>query len=217
MFIELVDLLRCPRDHEDSWLVAAIHERAGRDIVKGVLGCPVCMAEYPIENGVGIFGEGIPTSAVHARGTYDESDDDAAMRCAALLDLFDPGGAVILGGVWGRVARALLDISRTAILLVAPPPGILAPGDTISSIQVGERLPVAAGSMRGIALDERTSAPSLVASAARALKAGGRMVVPVAAALPPGVVERARDDLYQVGEAEAAAGTLVSLKLHRAP
>lgn len=217
MFIELVDLLRCPRDHEDSWLVAAIHERAGRDIVKGALGCPVCMAEYPIENGVAVFGEGIPPSAEHARGAYDESDDDAAMRCAALLDLFDPGGAVILGGRWGRVARALLDISRTGILLVAPPPGILAPGDTISSIQVGERLPVAAGSIRGIALDERTSAPSLVASAARALKAGGRMVLPVAAALPPGVIERARDDVYRVGEAEAATGTLVPLRLHRAP
>ena len=40
MFVELVDLLRCPHAHEDSWLVAAADETADRHIVHGSLGCP---------------------------------------------------------------------------------------------------------------------------------------------------------------------------------
>ena len=52
MFVELVDLLRCPRPHEDTWLVAAAEAMSGRHIVRGTLGCPVCEAEYPIRDGV---------------------------------------------------------------------------------------------------------------------------------------------------------------------
>jgi uncharacterized protein YbaR (Trm112 family) len=214
MFIELVDLLRCPRDHEDSWLVAAIHERAGRDIVRGVLGCPICTAAYPIENGVAIFGRGIPSAQDHARGAYDESSDDLAMRCAALLDLFEPGGAVILGGTWARAARGLLEIARTGILLVAPQPSV-PPGSTLSTIEISDGFPVAAGSIRGIALDERTCSASLLASAVHALKPGGRLVAPVSAKMPPGVIERARDDALWVAETDPASGTLVPLTVQR--
>jgi len=45
MFSELVDVLRCPRPHEESWLVLAAHRLDGRDIMAGVLGCPVCHAD----------------------------------------------------------------------------------------------------------------------------------------------------------------------------
>ena len=216
MFIELVDLLRCTRDHEDSWLVAAIYEKVDRDIIEGRLGCPICGAEYAIRGGVAIFGDG-PSSTVadDARGAYDESDDDAAMRCAALLDLFDSGGAVLLGGRWGRAARALIDITPVSVLLVAPPAGVTL-GRGLSAIRIADRLPVAAGALRGVALDERTAAPILVESAARALRPGGRLVAPVGLPLPRGVTERARDDRHWVGEAGPAASAPIALSRHGA-
>jgi uncharacterized protein YbaR (Trm112 family) len=216
MFIELVDLLRCPRDHEDSWLVAAIHEKSDRDILGGILGCPICGAEYPIRQGVAIFGDtSSTTGAEPARTRYDETDDDAAMRCAAMLDLFDPGGAIILGGTWGRAARALLDITPVSILLVDPPAGV-AIGNGLSAIRIGDRLPVAPGSLRGIALDERTGVQTLVDAAVRALKPRGRLVAPVSAAVPVEVTERARDDRHWVGEVGATPSQPIPLTRQRA-
>ena len=212
MFIELVDLLRCPREHEDTWLVAAIYEKADRDIVTGVLGCPICTATYPIRDGVAIFDESGTASPDRQRDAYAESDEDVAMRCAAMLNLFDPGGAVILGGGWCRAGRALLDITPVSILLVDPPAG-MAIGHGLSAIRIGDRLPVAAASLRGIALDDEGARPQVVEGAVRALKSGGRLIAPLSATVPPAVTEKARDDRHWVGEVGAVATPPVPLTL----
>jgi len=217
VFIELVDLLRCPRAHEDSWLVAAIYERADRDIVRGVLGCPICGAAYQIRDRVAIFDEASSLPAPReSRGAYDESDDDAAMRCAAMLNLFDPGGAVILAGAWARAAHALHDITPVSVLVVDPS-GDVALGNGVSAIRIGDSLPVAAGSLRGVAFDADTATPSLVDSAARALRPGGRLIAPNSAPLPAGIAERARDDRHWVGEAQPSASTPIALTRQRSP
>ena len=52
MFIELVDALRCPRPHEESWLVLAASRLEARHVLEGTLGCPVCHAQYPIRDGI---------------------------------------------------------------------------------------------------------------------------------------------------------------------
>ena len=210
MYLELIDLFRCTASHEEVPLVAAIHARADRDIVSGVMGCPVCSATYRIENGIAIFGPGLGPEPDGGPDVYREPDDELAMRCAAMLNLFDPGGVVVLGGTWGRTAGALLEMTETSILLVEPPPGTRL-GNGISAIRVGTTLPLAAGSVRGVALDAQTSAQTLVASAARALKGGGRLIASVAQAVPPGVVERARDDEHWVGDASAPASAPVQL------
>ena len=212
MFIELVDLLRCPRDHEDTWLVAAIYEKADRDIVAGVLGCPICSATYPIRDGVAVFSESATPSPASGRDAYSESEEDLAMRCAAMLHLFDAGGAVILCGDWCRAARALLDITPVSILLVDPPAGTTI-GHGLSAIRIGDRLPVAAGSLRGVALGDAQAAPQLVEAAVRALKSGGRLIAPISAAVPPGISEQARDDRHWVGETGPVATAPVPLTL----
>lgn len=51
MHIELVDLLRCPSPHEETWLVAAVTRFDGRDIVEGALGCPTCHRQFPVRLG----------------------------------------------------------------------------------------------------------------------------------------------------------------------
>ena len=210
MVLELIDLLRCTTPHEDSPLVASIRTRSDRDIVAGLLGCPVCGAEYPIENGIAVFGDGLPVEPARVPEPYGETDEEAAMRCAAMLALFDPGGMVMLGGAWGRCAPALLEMTRTLILLVEAPKDVRL-GGAIGGLRVGAVLPLAAASARGIALDDRTSVAGLVASAARALKPGGRLVASATSPVPAGIVERARDDRHWVGEAEPAPSAPVQL------
>src|SRR5688500_5587056 len=204
MYLELVDALRCTAQHADAPLVASISRRSDRDIITGVLGCPVCFAEYPIENGVAIFGEWNSATAGPPLERHAEPADEMAIRCAAMLDLYDPGGIVVLGGEWGRGAAELLEMTRTLVLLLQPPANVRL-GNGIAGVRTSAVLPLAPGSVRGIALDARMSTAALVASGARALKPGGRLIAAAAAPLPPGVTERARDDRHWVGEADAAA------------
>src|SRR5512140_104168 len=97
MLIPLVDALRCIRPHEDTWLVASIDRAEDRDIIEGTLGCPSCLAEYPIHDGVVHF------DAV-ARPAYRAPTEDDALRLAAALDLVDPRTTAVLHGSWGAYA-----------------------------------------------------------------------------------------------------------------
>src|SRR5687768_17696390 len=89
MFIELVESLRCPRPHELTWLVASTLEMAGRDIRRGLLGCPSCSARYPIRDGVVDFQTRDGTTPIPDSTPLAEpgGDPELAMRVAALLDL----------------------------------------------------------------------------------------------------------------------------------
>jgi uncharacterized protein YbaR (Trm112 family) len=215
MFVELVDLLRCPRPHEDSWLVAAAEATAGRHIVRGTIGCPVCQAEYPIRDGVVLFGDAVSGEAVsgHAEAPLPRWDDGEraaeGMRLAALLDLSTPGGTVVLGGAWQLCADALLALADVRVLLVDPP---RAPDlrDEVSAVR-GAALPVAPDALRGVALDGGTATPERLTAAARALRPRGRLLAPAAAPLPGGVTELARDGRHWVAEREPAPPRLVPI------
>jgi hypothetical protein len=58
-------------------------------------------------------------------------------------------------------------------------------------------------------------APTRVASAIRATRAGGRVVLPAGVALPAGVCELARDASVVVAEREAATSLPVTLHVRR--
>jgi uncharacterized protein YbaR (Trm112 family) len=214
MFVELVDLLRCPHQHEDSWLVAAADATAERHIVHGSLGCPVCHAEFPVRDGVVHFdGECVIADAPLPH--LDDGERAAeAMRLAALLDLSSAGGTVLLGGAWQGSAEAVLALADVRVLLLDPP-RVPQLREEISAVR-GAPMPVAAAAVRGAALDERTADPERVAAAARALKPGGRLVAPVAAPLPDGVTELARDGRHWVAEKAAGPPELVPLGRPRA-
>ena len=97
MFIELVDALRCPNAHEESWLVASAARMEFRHIVEGTLGCPVCKAQYPVRRGVVDFRRA-GTSTVPQHAPPDETE---AARLAAFLDLTDRAGFAVWNGVGG--------------------------------------------------------------------------------------------------------------------
>jgi uncharacterized protein YbaR (Trm112 family) len=210
MHIELVETLRCPNPHEDTWLVAAVTRFDGRDIVDGVLGCPGCRAQYPVRAGVVDFTGATGTSERAVEGREDDEPlptPDELLRARALLALGDAGGVVLLGGRLGRFGPVLEDQVQVAALLLNPTR--TRPGERAfpSALRADDVLPVAAAALRGAWLDADTATPAMLAAAVRALRPGGRLVAPVTSPLPAGVRELARDAHEWVGEATAAASS----------
>ena len=208
MFIELVDVLRCPVAHEESWLIAAAIRMEARHIVEGTLGCPVCSAEYPIRNGVVDFRRG-----AGRRPAEDvPHDPDLALRLAAMLDLADAHGFAVLLGGWGSHAAELSGIVDTPLILIDPPAHVRgAPG--MSVVRCDDEIPLAAGAARAMAMD--VGGVPRVASAVRATRQHGRLLAPVAVALPHGVRELVRDEHVWVGERERVSSPLVTLHVRR--
>lgn len=149
----------------------AADRMAGRDILEGQLGCPVCEAVYPIQQGAVRFA---PPTAAPPREATD------VLQMAAMLDLAEPGGAVLLVGSWGVYAEPLAAVVDSRFLV----------------LDVPGQVPVAAQAMRAAATD-------FPEGVVRAVKAGGRIVAPAAASAPAGVTVLARDDRYWVGQVEA--------------
>ena len=202
MFVELIESLRCPRAHESSPLIASAVRTEARHIVDGVLGCPVCGAEFPIVGGVTRFDDpAAPTPA-------ERSDAETGMRLAAFLELADARGFAILCGRWGAHAGVIRQLTDAPLVLVNPPPE--ASADSAAVILVRDVVPLAPGSARAAALD----ATSFSSSAARAVRTGGRIVGPESLTLPDDVTELVRDERVWVGEKIAvrdAAPRLVPL------
>ena len=208
MFIELVDALRCPTPHEESWLVASTSRMAFRHIVDGTLGCPVCHAQFPVREGVVDFRR-----APHAALPADvPPDEEQATRLAAFLDLTDRTGFAVLAGAWSVHAPLLRALVETPLVVVDPPDGMEGePG--ISVIRCDGELPLAAGAARGVAIDAGTG--ERVASAVRATRPKGRIVAPAGVPLPADVTELARDETVWVAERDAATSPLVRLHVRR--
>ena len=218
MHIDLIELFRCPRPHEESWLVASFDRMAGRHVTEGRLGCPVCRAEYSIEGGLLRFdgsggagggarpAAGNPPFSARAAGPREggwrPADDEEALRLAALLDLASGGGVVILSGSWSENAAQLAAITEDIHVLLHDPTTVPPAGDTgsISAIVSPGRLPLAAGVVRGVPLGPTRPADDLGRAAAQSLREKGRLVAPVGLALPEGVAGLARDERVWVAE-----------------
>ena len=212
MFIELVDTLRCPVTHEESWLVLSTRVVEARHVREGTLGCPVCLAEYPIVDGVADLRtvRGAVEDVRPAEQVNRLADADAL---AAMMDLGDPSGFAVLIGRWCERASQLLEQSSCPpLVLVDPPNGVqMQPG--LSGVRCDAAIPLAAGAARSIASDaidvERNR------SAAHATRVGGRMVAPGDATVPPGVRELARDERLWVGEREPLPSAPITLHVRR--
>lgn len=148
MFIELTDHLRCPADHAESFLVLIPGEMAGRRVVRGTLGCPVCLREYQIEQQVLRLGE----ASLPARPAV-VAPDPGADALLTLLGLEGPGGYLALVG---EAARHAADIAGLLpgihLVLVNPPEGMeLLPA---ASLVRAARLPLKRRSLRGAVLGQ---------------------------------------------------------------
>jgi hypothetical protein len=187
MFIPLVDILRCVNPHAETWLVASIERADDRFIIEGTLGCPTCLAEFPIRDGVVYFTETRPSTA-----STTPTDEDA-MRIAAALDLTEPRMTALLQGTWGAHAQLVRGFSPAQLILLNPPAGTTS-GDGVSVI-VSDKVPLAQQSVDAIAVDASFGPlDEAGATTLPALKRGGRLLAPASTALPRGFNELARDE-----------------------
>ena len=213
MFLELVDILRCPRPHEEVWLVASSTRMDGRHIMDGELGCHVCQAHYSIRGGIADFGAwpGKRVAATHAPAP----PDSAAMRLAALLGLVEPGGVVLLVGESGSLAHPLAMIAGDTQLIVVNPAEPIGIADNVSALTTSAAVPLANASCRGAAVDTNHATPALLDELSRVLKTGARLVAPAVVPLPNGITEIARDEMQWVGEQRGQRGPIVPITLSR--
>jgi uncharacterized protein YbaR (Trm112 family) len=212
MFIELLDFLRCPNAHEESWLVLAATRADGRDIMEGVLGCPVCHVEYPIDAGVVAFSPHCSPAIVGA------PNEEEALRLAATLELTGSHGYAVLAGSWIAQARLLQTMTDVPLVLVNPPRE-LEMGRGLSGLTIDPdwvALPIAGSTARAIALDE-AGTPLQLAAAISTLGVGGRILAPLSLERPQEMTELARDDRHWVAQRARAARSsgIVSLERRR--
>ena len=169
MFIELTDHLRCPLDHDESFLILLPDRMEGRSVRTGHLGCPVCGRTFELKDGVLNIGDAPVPAAEHP----SVLDADAL---TTLAGLHGPGGYLTLVGpvaaLWSAVAES---IPGVALVAVNPPDSVV---DTAElSVLRGGRLPIKSGSMRGVVLGRPfADDPYWIRESARVVLPGLRVV-----------------------------------------
>jgi len=169
LFIELTDHLRCPNQHDESFLVLLPDSMEGRSVRTGTLGCPGCGRTFQLKDGVLDTGDApVPESA---SGSALDADG-----LTALVGLSGPGGThqrhIAAGALWSGVA----ELNPGVALVAVNPPASVADGDGVSVIRSG-RLPLKTGSMRGVVLSRPfADDEGWVREAVRAVLPGLRVV-----------------------------------------
>lgn len=196
MFIELAEFLRCPEGHDpEPYLVLVPREMAGRSVVRGTVGCPVCRREYPIEGGVADFGGAAADGAAADAGRGPPE----ASVLLALLGLYSAGGYVVLVGAGARASVGLATAIPGVHLIGINAPSDVEPGPSLSLVR-GAALPLRTAMARGVVVGREHGDDAWLGEAARVLLRGRRVVVLAEEASPPGVRELARGRGMWVGE-----------------
>jgi uncharacterized protein YbaR (Trm112 family) len=175
VFIELTDHLRCPRDHEERFLVLLPDRMAGRQVVEGLLGCPVCRLEVRLRDGVVDFGGGAPAAAPTTL---------APELVAAGLGIEGPGGFLALIGAAGALVEPLAH-HFAGVRFVLVNPANEARDSEIGSVVRAHALPLKGGSIRGAVIGGDAGAERRwVEAALAAVLPGNRLVVEGAPPVP---------------------------------
>ncbi len=211
MFTELIDTLRCPMAHEDSWLVATSTRTGNRHILDGKVGCPVCKTTFDITDGEVMF------TATPVLRSAIVLDDDAAFRLAAQLHLVETPQPILLTGLWSRAVAPLRRIVSSVTMFVGDATTVVTQDERVSTLRLPVTgIPLATGALRGVALDRAHSGAVFVHAAARVLRTGGRLVVPASVALDVQVWRTLATDA-DVTVAERLPVASAPIPLRRAP
>jgi uncharacterized protein YbaR (Trm112 family) len=174
VFIELTDHLRCPADHDEAFLVLLPGPVVDRSVRSGTLGCLACGREFPIVDGVAVFGAGGREGGrAGASAKMDRSVGPEAI--AAFLGLSGPGGFVALVGDSARFAPVLAALLAGVHIVAVNPPEEVAESPAVSLLQ-SPSLPLKTGSMRGVVLGSDHEDLRWRADAARSVLPGLRVV-----------------------------------------
>jgi uncharacterized protein YbaR (Trm112 family) len=168
LFIELTDVLRCPADHPEQYLVLLPDQVEHRVVVSGELGCPVCGETFRIKDGITRLGDPPDISS-----SVPSLDAGAAY---AFLGLTGPGGYVVLVGGVALLGVELAGLLDGVHLVALNAPAGLPGGADVSVIGAG-RIPLKTGSVRGVVLGAGYgSDPAWLEEAHRVVLPGLRIV-----------------------------------------
>lgn len=140
---------------------------------------------------------------------HPDARESEALRTAALLDLREPHGHVLLAGDAARVSDALHVSTAVSVLAVNVTSAI---GAGHSVIHTATPLRLGVGTLRGARVDLAHATPGWLDVLVAAITRGGRLAAPAQVPVPVGVEELARDDREWVAEVRAAASGLVPLR-----
>jgi hypothetical protein len=203
LFIELSEFLRCPEPHQDTFCVVAPEHMAGRMIVRGLVGCPVCRREYRIEDGVVRFGE---SKGVAAGAAAEERATGADAEAVwALLGIAGSGGFVVLVGSAGGLADRLASRMDGVHLVAVNPVPNLAASSAVSVLTHPAHIPLRDAMARGVVLGAESTAQPWVGEATRVLLPGLRLVATADAVLAPGLERLAAGNGLWVGRKAGTA------------
>ncbi|HEX6433881.1 MAG TPA: hypothetical protein VFZ87_06550 [Gemmatimonadales bacterium] len=168
MFIELTDHLRCPEDHDESFLVLLPGKMEGRFVRTGQLGCPVCGRTFELVDGVFDAGS--------SPAPGNEPSALTAEAATVLAGLSGPGGYLALVGppasLWREIAEQMPGV---ALVAVNPGPDV-GDGESVSVIRSG-RIPLKSRALRGVVLGRPyANDPYWISEAARVVLPGLRVV-----------------------------------------
>lgn len=198
MFIELTEILRCPADHEESYVVCVPIEMDGRRVIRGGIGCPMCHAEYRIVDGVVYFGtEGAERPGAATRPDY------GATALQAFIDLEGKGGYAMLVGSAARLGPEIAALIPGVHFFGVNPPEDVPPSAAFSVLRCPRALPVKTQSVRAVVLGADYAAEPWVSDGVRVLLKGLRLVVEDERASLAGIAELARGAGILVGEKRA--------------
>jgi uncharacterized protein YbaR (Trm112 family) len=214
VLLELTEILRCPRDHEESFVVCVAHRTEGRQVTSGVVGCPVCLAEFPIRDGELDLTERTDAPP-HRRADHEDTGSGVGIAAGAagqqggaltaealtaFLDLRGPGGYLVLAGGAARLAPALVALLPDVHHVVVNAPADAARSPDCSYVSCPGRIPVRAAQVRAVVLGADCAGAPWAAEAARVLLRGLRVVIEDERASPDGISELARGAGVFVGE-----------------
>jgi uncharacterized protein YbaR (Trm112 family) len=169
MFIELTDHLRCPADHDESFLVLLPDRIEGRSVIEGQLGCPVCGRTFKLSDGVLDTGDGQGPSPASASSL----DADGL---TALAGLSGPGGYLTLVGPVASLWKDVAALNPGVALVAVNPVPEVTDAPTLSVLRSGS-IPLKSRSMRGVVLGRPyADAPHWVKEGARVVLPGLRIV-----------------------------------------
>jgi len=204
MHIELTEMLRCPEDHREEFLVLSTSEMNGRMVWMGIVGCPVCHRDFEIIDGIVDFTE-VVTGERQLRAVRRTPAPDSPVvldpqSLQALLDLGGPGGYVVLLGSAARLAEGLAGLMGGIHFV-----GINAPPDVeelpiLSILQSDHVIPLRQGMARGMVVGAELAKTTWVAEGVRVLLRGRRLVVEDEQAAPEGLTQLASGQGVWVGE-----------------
>jgi len=175
MHIELTEMLRCPEEHAEEFLVLSTSEMSGRMVYSGVVGCPVCQREYEIVAGKVYFAGRYSTPPAGVLPPAPSASDPQTLQ--ALLDLSGPGGYVVLLGAAARHAVGLAGLMGGIHFI-----GVNAPRDVeelpvLSLVETQTKIPLRQTMARAVVVSAEFATPAWLAEARRVLLPGRRLVV----------------------------------------